>query len=270
MSLGRLLKHIKAGDALIITPRLDRWLMEHPEGVTPDPEALNGLLRRAGSNNDRANRFGASSRGTCLRAQVFSYIGWRQNRGADPVLQNIFNDGTWRHLRWQLMGLQAGLFTDIEVPYSLPQWNLKVSLDGENRNEGWGFELKGTSNMSGLVTNGISQGHLLQVHTCMLASELDTFVYVAEDKRSQEWREIVVRRDEKVIRQVKQELTKLNDAIDRRRLPAIQKECERGQGPIFKGCPYADRCLGQDEWPGQEGQQEVVLKSARKKLPHHR
>lgn len=255
MTLKQILDRMKTQQALIITPRIDQWLIDNPQGVVV-PDWLMPTAQRLlsdDSNSVRTARFGASSRGTCKREQVWKYLGMPTLRSVDPTLMNLFNDGTYRHIRWQLMGMLAGVFTDVEVAYTLPAYNLKVSLDAENREEGFGFELKGTSAFTKVLEEGISERHMLQIHTCMLASGLEKWVYVAEDKRTQDWKEIVIDRDDDVMAQVKEELNALNDAIDDHKLPRPLPSCLREKGEEFQGCPFSHRCIGQDYWPSEEG-----------------
>jgi hypothetical protein len=251
-TLSAQIKRIKQNQARIITPRIDRWLIEHPEGIViPDNTVWNRRVMRllAGANSDRTARFGASGRLTCERRQVFSYLGMPQLRSHDPVQQNLLNDGTFRHIRWQLMGMLAGVFTEVEVVYRKPEWNLKVSLDAENDKEGFGVELKGMSFMQKLLDEGISDYHMGQVHSCMLATGYDTFIYIAEHKQHQDWIEHVIHRDEAWIRKVKVELNALSDSVDDQRLPPPLPACKAHKGDDWNRCPYSTWCLAQRTWP---------------------
>ena len=130
----------------------------------------------------------------------------------DPGLHAIFIDGTWRHLRWQMLLLTAGILTDIEVPFHRPDMRLRGSLDGQNADEAWGFELKGTSDTEIVV--GRKEPipyHILQVHTYFIGKpELERFSLIYEDKRYQSWKEIVVERDPAVLGIVRDELVYLS------------------------------------------------------------
>jgi hypothetical protein len=251
-SLSAQIKRIKANNTKIVTPRIDSWLIDHPEGiVVPDDEWWTALLHRLLSmpNADRSGRFGASGRLRCERRQVFDFLGMPGLRAHDPVQQNLFNDGTWRHIRWQLMGLLAGVFTGVEVVHALPQYNLKVSTDAENSDEGWGFELKGMSWMQKLLNEGISDWHNGQIHTYFLATGYDRFVYLAENKQSNDWVEMVITQDPKWIRTVKEELNALADSVDDQRLPPPLPACKAHKGDDWHRCPYSGDCLAQRTWP---------------------
>jgi hypothetical protein len=252
-SVSATIKRIKAAKehGYLVTPRIDQWLVDHPEGIVVPPELMPVVERLLSSpNSDRSARFGASGRGTCLRRQVFTFLGMPGLRTIDPVQANLFNDGTWRHIRWQLMGLLAGVFTDVEVTHALPQYNLRISTDGENVDEGFGFELKGSSVMRKIMEEGIPDYHMLQIHTYFVATGFDTFVYVAEDKQRQTWIERIIKQDKVWMRRVKEELNALTDSVEDRQLPKILPACRAGKGEDFRECPYSATCPAQgNKWP---------------------
>lgn len=276
-----LLKRIKAGKQLVITQRIEEWLVANPQGVTVQtPELMRVLvdLVQRPPNMNRGGKF-HSNRGTCERAQVFTYIGLPERQRYMPELQNIFNDGTWRHIRWQLMGLMAGVFTHVEVsaqggklytagndpvPYdtsAADSMRLGLRADAVNFDEGFGVEIKGTGNLDWVIKNGISPQHLLQCHSYFYTfPELSRWVYVAEDKRSQKWREIVIERDPRIVREVANELADLNAYVDKKVLPPMLMPCKAKTGENYDQCPYNRICANQQAWP----------KKKLKKLPSHR
>ena len=262
MSLVRTVRNIRKHESGIITPRMERFFETHDELEvrTPEEEELLLRLMRPSPNSERSGRFGASSRGLCRRRQVFAYLGMPVARIMDPELKNIFWDGKLRHIKWQLMGMQAGVFTHVEWGLSIPEWRSSISLDGLNMDEGWLFELKGMSNFVSTMTE-LSHKHLLQIHTYFFFTGWDVCVYVVEDKRIQDWREIVVRKDHLLMGKVERELDKLNQAVEERELPEIKSECYRKKGE-YKECPYAAQCLKHedfgDPWPEDQGWQSGV------------
>src|SRR4029077_9781312 len=82
----------------------------------------------------------------CPREQVFSFLGVPRQERANPGLQHVFNDGHWRHVRWQVALLQAKLLTDVEVSIHDKQQRIAGHLDGLKKNE-YLFELKGIHTM---------------------------------------------------------------------------------------------------------------------------
>lgn len=258
MTLASAIKNIKRAEKLLVTPKVIDFLERHPDGVVWDDEAYamwRDLTQRAMGNDDRSGRFGASSRGDCPRLQVFNYLGMPAGKLIGPDTQNLFNDGKWRHLRWQMMAWQAGALTHLEYPYAMKSLRVSGSMDGLNSYDSFGFELKGDRNWSRAL-DGTPDKHNLQMHTMMLATGWDTFVYVIEDKETQQWREIIIRRDPKVIAAVRQELEELNEYVEDHRLPPVLPACATKAGP-YRNCPFGPQCVERhrtgDYWPDRAG-----------------
>ena len=242
---------MKAAKKIVVTSREDQlvtqeaveWLglhnnMEYPDWVV---DRIADEMR-SDANSVRTGRFGASSRGDCLRAQVFSYIGFPSAPRFDYQLHNIFHDGHWRHMRWQAMLLTMGRLTDIEKRYS--KGHFGISMDGVNEEEGWLFELKGAHT----IPREIPEKHLMQIHTYFEVSGMDTCCYLVEDKRTQDWREWVVTPMDNYTQAVREEMDSLDKAIETETLPEILPACHGGGGPS-KRCPYAKDCLTyEDPW----------------------
>lgn len=251
--LAKIVRRAKRKKELILTPRLDEYLLANRELFPYDDEVaeiVRAIMTRTPRN--RAQSFSSSSRGSCLRAQMFGYMGVPQISTSDVVLQNLFSDGHWRHLRWQALLLHARLIDEVEYPFEIVEtetdtvW-VRGSLDGINLSERWGLEIKGIRTLK-WVDDGPLDSHLLQIHTYMMGTGIDTFVLLYEDKLSSDWREFVVRRDEKIMDEVLQEIETLIDSAKRRRLPVVQEECKNGKGAPFTSCPYRRVCLGTADW----------------------
>lgn len=254
MNLTRAIKGIKKAESLLVTPKVEAFLRQYPDGARFDDDTyrlIEEITQTWGGNDDRSGRFGASSRGKCHRRQVFDYLGMKSPYMMNADTQNLFNDGKWRHLRWQVMAMEAGALTHVEYPYRNDNYRLAGSMDGLNSYDSFGFELKGDRN-SARMMDGIPEDHDLQIHSMMLATGWDTFVYINEDKANNNWREIIVRRNRHTIDTVKQELEELNDHVERQQLPQVLPSCAAKQGP-YRTCPYASRCLERDargnDWP---------------------
>lgn len=254
VSLGRVLKQpgIKARrGGLVVTPLLEDWLQSKAGdkmGVEDDDDLAlaSRLLAASQDNSKRDGRFGASSRGTCHRAQIYGFLGLPRAQVIGYQLQNIFNDGTFRHIRWQLMLMKAGIVTDVEVPFKVPDWRLSTSLDAENDAHPWLLELKGVGGGKSIThvknVEDIPQAHMLQMHTMLFATGWPLAIYIQEAKATNGWTEVLVPRDEAIINEVRVELDILNTAVEDKTIPHIQEACKRKQGD-YKQCPYGALCL---------------------------
>lgn len=265
LNLSSILRAAKNSE-LIITPVLHDWLMQHGDDPVPEDIAqwIHTLMTTPPRN--RSASFSASAAGMCHRRQVLGYLGVPEGGAIDPWLQNVFNDGKWRHLRWQTMLLMAGLLDDIEDPLVWKKMRSRGTMDGsghvydghprpEWKDLEYGFELKG---VSGFLFPTIKKNeemkleHKRQVSRYFLMSGLDLFIIIYENKANNEWFEWVIEPDLALIEEQREELKELNRAVDRKRLPPILPSCKAQVGPIFKECPYGGRngpCLKAGSWP---------------------
>lgn len=227
-----------------ITPKLQAWLINHPDGVkVTDPETMKRVEEiLMGVSKSRAGAFHPSQLYQCPRAQVYGYHGAETVREFNPQLQNIFNDGHFRHLRWQITLLEAGILTDIEVPVYDSHYRIEGSMDGVNRKENWMFELKGTSQFKQIQQKGALPAHIKQVHAYLFVSGIPEAVILYEDKSNQQWQEITIQRDEEIIDEITSILQILNEAIDNETLPERLTDCENKTGATYNSCQYASIC----------------------------
>ena len=269
---------------LILTPHINEWLSE--KGDTHyTPEVLEKIVKQLSTPpRDRSGSFSSSSSGYCLRRQVFGYLGIKPNVPIMPQLQLLFNDGKWRHLRWQAMLLDAGLLDSIEVPAYWEEKRSVGSMDGMGytkdlplrddwKNKTFGFELKGM--YSRMFEQTKKQGHPPSKHNEQMQRymlqhrELDMFIYIAENKDTQEWVEYVVEKNQRHIDSAVGEVELLNESVDMSVFPARLPVCqEKKDGKVFttirrgmpdmeprafEGCPYGGTksgslCLKIEDW----------------------
>jgi hypothetical protein len=227
-----------------ITPKLQAYLTNHPEGVkvtsTETMKRVEEILM--GVSKSRAGAFHPSQLYQCPRAQVYGYHDAPTVRQFNPQLQNIFNDGHFRHLRWQVTLLEAGILTDVEVPVYDSVNRIEGSMDGVNTKENWMFELKGTSQFRQVQQKGAMPAHIKQVNAYLFVSGIPEAIILYEDKSNQNWHEITINKDPKIIDEISEILAELNDAIDNNKLPERLPDCENQTGTTYNSCPYASIC----------------------------
>lgn len=242
----------------VATMLVEDYLAKH-RGLTVGADAadmLHGLVTTP--PRDRSGSFSGSARGSCERAQVFQFLNTQADAGSvDVQLQSVFLDGTWRHLRWQMLLLAAGeefgVPVQVEVPYFNEDLRLRGSLDGIIN--GRGFELKGTRVIHA-ARKAPFASHILQVHSYMVLSGIDIFSVVYEDKATQETIEHIVTLDSKVERKVRDELARLNEAVEQQVLPPIQEGCQgKPYSQQWWDCPYRTVCSGHDYASAEESGQ---------------
>lgn len=243
-----------------LTPAIRAWLAHAPQGVgidTPEEAELVVKLLATPEEGSRAGAFHPSGLTRCPREQVFGFHGEAKDEGYShgAQLQNIFNDGTWRHARWQLMLTKLGLLHSTEVRVSMPSRRLTGSMDGQGTDTKNGhdyfFELKGTSiSLSKLEKEGALPAHVFQVQAYLAASGLPEAIIIYESKMNQDWIEIVVQRDEGTIAEIIEILDDLNEHVDNDTLPPMLPDCRIKTGDEYSNCAYAKVCEAKGETHG--------------------
>lgn len=239
MSLKNLIKAIKEDQR--VSPRVHLWYSQGKELVLSKEVAMIMAGQMITEPRDRRGSFSSSSRGDCVRKQVFGYLGTDHLPSIDNKLRSIFLDGHWRHFRWQALLLELGILTHIEVPWELPEFRLKGTLDGVSSQEKWGFELKGINDYGykDVLRNGPKHNHLLQIHTYMMGTGLEEFALIYENKNTNEFVEFTVLKDDDIMDQVKEEIYLLNDSVETLTLPPMLTECQVSPAAW---CQYREHC----------------------------
>lgn len=263
-SVNKTVKAAKMYSQHIITHRLNMFLMRNPNLVVD--EWVADLIRNEITKQprDRSKSFSSSAAGTCSRKQIFNYIGIDSGGVNDPQTQNIFYDGTWRHLRWQATLLQAGILSHIEFPLTWDAMKSVGTMDGigivpddhpnvEWRSREFGFELKGMNSYGYKYASasGVKEDHLNQIHRYFLSGGFDLFVVIYENKDNQEWTEWVVTPDESRMEAQRLELQSLNEHVSQKTLPLMLPDCAKKQGNNWKWCQFAGEtgvCVRRDQW----------------------
>lgn len=263
MSLRSTIRSLNDARA-IVTPAYRRWLRLHGDDPYPEwvVELMAKELRKV--QRDRRGSFSGSSAGMCLRAQELAFLGvpGPVESAPDTDLIAIFDDGRWRHLRWQANLLSASILRRIEVPLDWEAKRSKGSMDGlgvvpdDHPNISWrgleyGFELKGVNGFqfSKLIKKPYpKEEHLHQVDRYFLSSGVDLFVVLYECKLTQRTHEWVITRDEMRIQDSADELNILNAAIDEQEIHPQMRSCASRMGPFWQNCVYAGRGGVCEKW----------------------
>ena len=192
-SIGSMIKSAKMGKDYIITPRLKKFLSENPNLVLDDwvADIIRDLITKR--QRDRSGSFSSSASGQCPRRQILGYLGAPVSSPPDPQTQQIFLDGTWRHLRWQATLLQAGIIERVEIGLPWEAMQSMGSMDGAGvvpgdhsvgqwRGLEFGWELKGVNTFQYKKMLEPPDKFLDQINRYFLSGGFDLFVLIAEDK----------------------------------------------------------------------------------------
>lgn len=244
----RALKLFQQAPKLIISPALDKWLIETQGDLELDDELL-AIMSEAmrGARPHVEPGMSPSALGGCIRAQVMKYAGAKREKEYDSVTLNLLNDGKYRHLRWQAMLLKAGLLDEIET--FVTNGTLRGFIDGIKHNE-YIFELKGISSLARVRTGPLSK-HKRQIYAYMILTGINTCVLIYEDKQTQEWKEFVITIDDisdKDKISIEEEMSDFEAFTDTQTLPERLKKCEEKDGFDYKYCSYKGICFACEKW----------------------
>jgi hypothetical protein len=211
-----------------------------PRNLEKERDALQIIMTRP--PRVRINTYSASGAGRCLRERQLAYIGAKKLL-IDERSANIFANGDYVHLRHQVAGLINGYITQAEVPVRNDQYNLTGTMDGLLSN-GEGLEIKSinTRGFEEISSFGPKHDHRFQIHSYMLAADLEAFHLVYENKNDQRIKEFLVTRDEATIAKVIEELEQLQAAEEAHALLPMLPDCVIQTGSTYSWCQYKKSC----------------------------
>ena len=260
--MKRLLRAVRRSDQ-IVSVRYELFLMRG-EMFPLRKDVLDAVMAQLDKGDrQRWGSFAASASGTCMRAQIYGYLGTPSGAVVGPDLAAIFNNGHWAHLKLQAAFLQADIIDSIEVPSPWPNMRAMGTMDGvgtvpENhprsdwRGLTFGLEVKScNSNVYRQLETDGPEKYARQVERYFLTSGVDLFVVFVENKDTNKHFEWVIEPNPKALARARAELVQLNEYVDDRTLPSRLPECRKLTGPKFNNCPYGTKegpCAAFNTW----------------------
>lgn len=242
--------HKYSATKLVVSPRHEAWL-----AVNSNPrysaEALDfgrSQLLSIGLPRDRRGTVSASSFGSCHRKQQFTYLGLPELPPSSKLAQ-VFQNGSFMHVRWQMAGLTEGWLTRAEVPVGRNDFWLSGTQDGIAY-DGSVVEFKSvnTIGFTKVASFGPQPGHKIQIATYVLTTGAQQASLIYEDKNTQEYKEFVFKDDELPLQEVADQAVEMWQRIEAEVLYEPLTECEAGVGYRFLGCPFRKQCLKIRNW----------------------
>ena len=241
-SLAQMLKKSE----LPITMRMERFLSSGDPVYSPDAlefalDVFSGVV--GGNRKGRAKLFRASGAGRCLRERMFARMGVPEERGVNSQLQNIFTNGNFAHLRWQMAGITEGWLAQAEVPADDEALGIGSTLDGILWDESiLEFKSINTRGFTMIHDYGANYKHKMQLHYMFKTTGRAAGSIVYEDKNSQDWREERVVLDPEIMNDVNTELNALLGGWESQSLPPMKPKCKTEEGAEYRNCPFRKVC----------------------------
>lgn len=247
------LSKYRADTQLVISARHEAWLKDNPN-PTYSKRAVKHAeaeFRAQANPRDRRGTVSGSSLGKCKRRQQFTFLGMPELPPSAKTAQ-IFQNGFFMHLRWQMAGITEGWLAAAEIPVAANPFRLSGTMDGIAY-DGSVVEFKSchTNDFSRVNSFGPLAGHEFQLATYVLTSDAEKGVFIYEDKNTQEFKEIVKYADELPLVEVAEESAKLWDANDARVLIEPLESCMAGERP-YNSCQFKNVCMALKSWEEAE------------------
>jgi hypothetical protein len=261
-TLKKLLRANRSNGELLVTPRYEHYLATTPNILLSEKVARFVVEELTTPQRNRRLTFSASSQGRCAREQVFAFTPIKAIPKLNSELHAIFHQGTFMHLKWQALLLDAKILDQPEISCLLERYRLSGTVDGvgmvppehllygEHKRFGWEFKSTNARGYQWVLDRGPRHDHLLQIHAYMMATGWRLWSLMYENKDNQQYKEFTIHYDPNIAQEVEDTLKELNTYVDNRELPPVLDECQRQQGQ-FKKCSYAHACLQQHSWPSR-------------------
>lgn len=227
------------------------------------PHAKRRVRRHVISMVDRprpGGRLSPSAIGGCKRQAVLSFTGVDGQKKIDTDLELIFEDGNWRHHKWQ------ALMLDMQRVLGRKHFRV-VSFESRAVYEGLYIAghldvhviIKGVHyiiDIKGINSFGFKRvciqdrkpmpHHIDQLIAYMKAKKVRRGIILYDCKDNQDYRSFLFTFDKQVWREVVEWCDSVISSMENRRLPAKHHDCHNGQFKYGR-CAYKHLCFGKLE-----------------------
>jgi hypothetical protein len=250
--LRDLVRHHKKADVDPLTPLLDEYYLKRPSATARLKQHVVDLQQRPRPGG----RLSPSKICGCERQGAFAFVGMPGKTVIDPQQEAVFDDGNWRHHKWDatfldmelVLGPKRFKVISIEEYIELPHLYIAGHLDAVISIGGvhWVVDFKGI-NMWGFdrVFRDTTplEAHVLQLICYMKARKVRRGILLYDDKNSNRQQVFSVHFTNKRWREVQEWCERVIRRIDRQEIPPAAVECQSGT-MLFERCPWAGACWG--------------------------
>lgn len=241
----------------ILRPVVEEWLVKYGYRLDKYDDSDWAVLKDLITKGARRDRrvFSPSGATLCRRRQVIDkHRDFKPLPNRDPGLIRIFDDGKWRHLRWQMLFFKMGIVESMEQFQTFGKFDYGGSYDVIARLKINGkkcrvlIDIKGTNAASFnniKFLNVPTYSHRVQVSIYMHLNNIDFAIIWYENKNTQEICEIVIRKDEvyeKIIKKFTRRQQYMRRYVEMDVFP--KEECDvKIRDNKFASCPQRNNCL---------------------------
>jgi hypothetical protein len=256
------LEHLKRtkkleGNALLL-PAVEEWLVKNGDKLDSFDAADYNFLQQLiiiGTTRD-ASVFSPSGASMCQRSQIidkFPKLRKSKITKIDPKLRQIFDDGKWRHIRWQMLFFKMGIVESAEGFMSKGALKFGGSFDlilnlpwvKNKRKRRVVVDIKGTNAAQFIHIRNTGKAlfkHELQVQIYMYLTGCRVAIIWYENKNNQDVCEVVVPYNLKIIRRAIARQKRMSRYVKVGAFP--KEECSVGDNSdsMFRQCANRLTC----------------------------
>lgn len=250
--LNKLIKNMQNRDADPLRPYIDEYLMQRDLSKNRYLEHTAPLVPRLRPGG----RLSPSTIGGCERQAAFKFLGVEGKRKLDPDQELIFDDGNWRHHRWQatffdmeaVLGPENFKVYSVEAAVTYPPLLIAGHSDALLKfdNKRVVLDIKGIrdSGFNYVYQQGKPKTeHVDQLTSYMKAHKVNDGILFYENKDNQSNRAFEVKFSPERWLKIKVWCVSVLRQLNRKELPPKHPDCEQGNF-LYDRCPYAQLCYG--------------------------
>lgn len=204
-------------------------------------------------------RISPSQAGGCARQATFSYTGFKGTRRTNPEQEAIFEDGKWRHHKWDYIFVEmAAMFPNrfkvisIEESVTIEGFRIAGSLDAivkikcKGKWRTYVVDFKGANSYAfedAWRTQAPNPRYVAQILAYMKSKGKKRGLLLFESKDKNRWICYPVKMSEALWADVRLWAREVLAALEAEKLPPKDPECQGGTF-LYNRCPFAKACFG--------------------------
>jgi hypothetical protein len=217
----------------VLTPLVDQFMITKDLAHFTKAEAQFAMDQILARKLPRQKQYySPSGASKCVREQYLTVEGWEPQLDENPRTNSLFDDGHWRHLRWHTIFLRMARYKLLKVHAIesyieyLPWWVAGTPDDViEIDREMYVVDIKGANDQvfreiarTGKLPEHLN-GYVWQLHNYMQCLKINKGILWFENKNNQEYLEVRVNRDLKVVAQLRAQYKVLRKHRNSKTLP---------------------------------------------------
>ena len=192
----------------------------------------------------------------CERQAAFAFLGMPGRSTIDPEQEAIFEDGKWRHLKWDaifldmqiVLGRDVFSVVSLEEFVEIPELYVAGSLDAAIKigGEKWIVDFKGINSwgFERVYREHVPhEAHVLQLICYMKARRVPRGLILYDHKDKNLTKIFAIRFTPKQFREVSEWCERVIRKMKREDLPPMSLDCQAGNF-LFEKCPFSYVCYG--------------------------